>query len=120
MITIVKYIQLSRVTQEGAAKANLIVLRSAIRIYYSDNDGQYPSNLGILTSGTKSYIANIPGILIPPYHPESIAESDGTAATAGNDAGGWAYINDSNDPNFGNLWVNCTHTDTKGVTWTTY
>jgi general secretion pathway protein G len=120
MITIVKYIQLSRVTKEGATKANLIVLRSAIRIYYSDNDGQNPSNLGILITGRKQYIASIPGTEVPPYHPESAAENDGSAATAPTDAGGWAYINDDTDPNFGSLWVNCTHTDTKGTVWTNY
>ena len=42
------------------------------------------------------------------------------AAGAANDAGGWQYNNVSTDPDFGTLWVNCTHTDTKGSAWTSY
>ncbi|MBI3552599.1 MAG: hypothetical protein HY077_18075, partial [Elusimicrobia bacterium] len=36
------------------------------------------------------------------------------------DGAGWVYNNTITDPNLGTLWVNCTHTDTKGTTWTTY
>ncbi len=39
------------------------------------------------------------------------------------DDGGWAYWNWSNGMaphSQGDIWVACTHTDTKGSSWTTY
>jgi hypothetical protein len=36
------------------------------------------------------------------------------------DEGGWGYVNNPADPEFGRVFVNCTHTDAKGVRWDHY
>ena len=34
--------------------------------------------------------------------------------------GGWWYVTSVTDTNVGNIYVRCTHTDTKGTIWTSY
>ena len=115
-IAIPKFANLIRKSGEGASKGNVGSIRSALSIYYGDMEGQYPSDLASMTVGGK-YLASIPAAKAPNYHGDSttIAESAGV-----NDAAGWIYDNLLTDPNLGTLWVNCTHTDTKGTTWTSY
>jgi hypothetical protein len=43
-----------------------------------------------------------------------------TPALGITDAGGWGYDNTVGDGWYGNIIVNCTHTDTKGTIWTAY
>ncbi|MBI2071761.1 MAG: gamma-glutamyltransferase [Gemmatimonadetes bacterium] len=62
----------------------------------------------------------IPKAKAPNYHQDlaSMVENSGTLAIT--DGAGWAYVNAPGDSNFGTVWVNCTHTDTKGSIWTSY
>jgi hypothetical protein len=53
----------------------------------------------------------------PNYHTDA---SNETMATVSNDGGGWIYDPFTGDINQGNVWVNCTDTDTKASMWTTY
>ena len=116
-IVIPKFADLVRKSNEGASRGNLGALRSALSIYYGDNEGQYPTdNLASLTVNGK-YLTAIPMAKTPNYHPDSATV---TTQTSSNDTGGWSYDNTVGDPNFGTVWVNCTHTDTKGNVWTTY
>jgi prepilin-type N-terminal cleavage/methylation domain-containing protein len=108
--------ELIRKSNEGATKGNLGTIRSALTLYFGDSEGQYPSDISALTVGAR-YIAALPTAKIPSYHPDASAV---TMAIASNDGAGWVYDNVSNDSNMGSVWVNCTHTDTKGSSWTTY
>jgi len=36
------------------------------------------------------------------------------------DFGGWIYDDVASDGNYGKVFVNCTHTETKGTVWTAY
>jgi prepilin-type N-terminal cleavage/methylation domain-containing protein len=117
-IAIPKFAELIRKSNEGSSKGNLGAVRSALSIYYGDMEGLYPVELISLTQNGK-YMASIPKGKAPNYHPDSAAINTGST-NAVNDAGGWAYDNVPGDANFGTLWVNCTHTDTKGSVWTTY
>ena len=115
-IAIPKFANLIRKSNEGASKGNLGSIRGALSIYYGDLEGQYPTDMQSLTIAGK-YLTAIPQAKAPNYH------SDGSAVTAqtqSNDGAGWSYNNTTNDANMGTVWVNCTHTDTKGSTWTTY
>lgn len=103
----------SREDQEAATKKNLGKIRSALGIYYGDNDGIYPVNLAALTVGGK-YLARLPSAMIPSHHPDSSAVAFGKES---NDAGGWLYNNIAGDANIGTVTVNCTHTDVQGVAW---
>ena len=106
------------VTKERKAKANLAALRAALVLHQRDQ-GAYPSDLQALAEGAR-YLGGIPAARIPGRHWDSAKISSGGSATALNDAGGWAYVNDSADKNFGSVWINCTHTDSAGVRWNSY
>ena len=118
-IAIPKFAELIRKSNEGSSKGNLGAIRSALSIYYGDMEGQYPTDLAALTINGK-YLSAIPKAKAPNYHADSatVVQNSGTLAIT--DGGGWAYVNAPGDSNVGTLWVNCTHTDTKGSNWTTY
>jgi len=120
-IALPKFADLIRKSKEGSTKGNLGAVRGALALYYGAMEGNYPiDNLSQLTAGGK-YINSIPLALTPGYHNDNsglLAGAD--KATVENDAGGWSYVNNSGSVDWGALMVNCTHTDTKGTTWSTY
>jgi hypothetical protein len=100
-----------RKAKEGSTKGNLGVLRSCVKTYYAKNEGVYPDTM---TGGiVPEYLEELPPARIGAYnHPERSGETSAT-----NDASltaGWVYP-DSLSDDFGKLWVNCTHSDTKGI-----
>ena len=115
-IAIPKFASLIRKASEGASKGNLGAIRSALSIYYGDVEGVYPTTMENLTVGGK-YISVVPVAKAPNYHSDS---SGITNAAVPDDKAGWAYLNVETDANFGTVWVNCSHTDTKSTTWTAY
>jgi general secretion pathway protein G len=120
-IAIPKFADLIRKSKEGATKGNLGAVRSALSIYYGDLEGNYPTDdLTQLTTGGK-FLPSLPQAKTPSYHTDTatvIAQASQTAAMT--DVGGWSYVNNNGDSNWGNIWVNCTHTDSKGSVWTSY
>ena len=117
-IAIPKFAELIRKSGEGASKGNLGSLRSSLSIYYGDMEGQYPSQIGALTIAGK-YLSTVPLAKPPNYHAATSAEVDGILS-AETGASGWFYNNVSGDANYGAMIVNCSHTDSKGSTWTSY
>ncbi len=115
-IAIPKFAELIRKSSEGASKGNLGSIRSALSIYYGDLEGQYPSDMAALTVSGK-YLTSVPNAKAPNYHGDTSAV---VAQLAANDAAGWSYNNTPGNANLGTLFVNCTHTDTKGSVWTLY
>jgi len=115
-IAIPKFADLIRESKEGATKGNLGSIRSAMSIYYGDQQGVYPTAINSLTENGK-YLTAIPSAQTPPYHATSSSENDGS--TVG-DSGMWFFDNGSGDTNYGTVLVDCTHTDTVGNTWSTY
>ena len=115
-IAIPKFASLIRKSSEGASKGNLGSIRSALSIYYGDLEGQYPTDMASLTIAGK-YLSTVPVAKAPNYHAD-VSTPDNQTASA--DEAGWSYNNVTGDANIGTLWVNCTHTDTKGSVWTTY
>jgi prepilin-type N-terminal cleavage/methylation domain-containing protein len=131
-IAIPKFADLIRKSNEGATKGNLGAIRSAMSIYYGENEGLYPVgaavNAGLqLTMDTGKYIKSIPNSYEPPYHAATNAfiVSATTGTEASPDQGKWAYqsaktpVNPGDQP-WGNVWVNCTHTDSKAFQWSNY
>ncbi len=120
-IAIPKFADLIRKSKEGATKGNLGAVRSALSIYYGDLEGQYPvDTLAALTAGNK-YLTEMPQAKTPSYHDDTATTVGGNSSNVVVDAGGgWAYTNDRSDGKWGSLWVNCTHTDSKGTKWTYY
>jgi prepilin-type N-terminal cleavage/methylation domain-containing protein len=133
-IAIPKFADLIRKSNEGATKGNLGGLRSSISIYYGEMEGWFPvptANTGtgslndVLTMDSGKYLKEVPNCYTPPFHAKTttvdIAPASGDEATG--TAGAWGY-RDERTPTTGNqwgdIWVNCTHTDSKGATWSSY
>lgn len=107
MMTAPHYGGLIRKSSEGATKGNLGNIRAALSRYYGDTQGKYPPGLDALSG---KYLDSLPFAKTPNFHPDSSAVLSGKKA---NDAGGWLYDGE-------NVFVNCTHTDTKGNVWSSY
>jgi len=121
-IAIPKFADLINKSKEGATKGALSTVRSALQIYYGDNEGWFPTAptsdaaggavcMGVLTTAAK-YIAEVPIAKMPgTTHSDSAVVTAAAAA----DAGAWHYDGNSSSPSvWGNFAVNCTHLDIKG------
>jgi len=121
-IAIPKFSALLDKSKEGSTKGALASVRTAIKVYYSDNNGVYPTDdlSSLLVDGR--YLNVIPAARIPfTTHPRSAnVATAGSRAAMITDAGGWAYVNDSSDPGWGSFAVNCSHRDSGGSGWSRY
>jgi type II secretion system protein G len=102
-------------SKEGAMRGNLGAIRSALNIHYADHFN-YPANLSDLAVDAK-YIKEIPSANGLEHHPNS---ATATNLTDADDSGGWGYIDDTSHSEYGWAYINCTHTDEKGTTWSAY
>lgn len=130
-IAIPKFADLIKKSKEGATKGGLSSMRSAIQVYYGDNEGWFPTDtLSVLTTDGK-YINSIPEAKLPDTgHADSnsvVAFTSFTSAGAFDpstnaDNGGWAYFNNSSASSYwGEFKVNCTHNDVKDANvWTSF
>lgn len=115
-VAIPKFADLITKAKDGATKGGLSAVRSAIQVYYGDNEGWFPADtLAILTLNGK-YINEIP---TAKTQGTGHAETDGVTAIANGgavtDVPGWAYFNDPTHAlSWGNFVVNCSHEDVKG------
>lgn len=140
-IAIPKFSELIRKSNEGTNRGNLGALRSALSIYYSDMEGNWPTdNLASLTANGK-YLKAIPEYKAVGYHAGSSGVCASLYSSGGSCAIGlgapfmydgqsngiiWVYwdrdqLPMSGTPRYkGDIWIGCTHTDTKGTVWTSY
>jgi len=132
-IAIPKFADLINKSKEGATKGALSSVRSALQVYYGDNEGWFPTDdLTILTTSAK-YINTVPVAKLPTTgHTDSalvVTASSMTAGaftgpgapankleiTLGTNGGGWAYFNDATNASiWGTFMANCVHEDIKG------
>lgn len=117
-IAIPRFADLIRKSNEGATKGNLGAVRSALSIYYGDMEGVYPNDPAALTLDQK-YMKELPVAKTPPFHPDQNATTM-TSNMSTDGTYGWGYNNIQTSNNFGQLWVYCTHTDSKSNLWSTY
>jgi prepilin-type N-terminal cleavage/methylation domain-containing protein len=133
-IAIPKFADLINKSKEGATKGALSSVRSALQVYYGDNEGWFPAdNLAILVANAK-YINEIPVAKLPTTGHvdtgtvmtvssmtaagafDTAAAAGGTPETSagGGGGGGWAYFN---NPSVSAIWgtfvANCVHEDIK-------
>lgn len=118
-VAIPKFADLIRKSSEGATKGSLGAIRSAVSIYYGDLEGTYPTTLEQLTAAGK-YLATMPKAKTPPFHTDTAGTINPAAPFTPTDVGGWMFANVVTDANYGTVWVNCSHTDTKNAQWTSY
>ena len=120
-IAIPKFADLINKSKEGATKGALSSVRSAIQVYYGDNEGWFPADtLACITLNSK-YIGEIPMAKEPGTgHTDSRTVTAVTNGLTVTDAAGWSYFNDpTHAASWGNFVVACTHEDIKGRDSTT-
>lgn len=109
---------LVRPSNVKASIGNLGAIRNALSIYYGDLEGQYPEDLTHLTIGGK-YLLTLPKVMTLD-HPDS-NEVTLFPSMAPMDSGTWGYVNNPYDQQYyGSLFIDCTHTDSRGSVWTGY
>ena len=119
MVVYPKFLDVIRKSNEATTRANLTALRTAIAVYYGENEGTYPDENIVkqLLSEDGKYIKYIPEVYCPPYNNPN---NEITTEPTGN-SGNWAYqVNDSQERQAGEIWVDCDQKDSKGVVWNTY
>ena len=123
-IAIPKFADLIRKSNEGATKGNLGAVRSAMSIYYGEQEGWYPTaDPGpILTMESGKYLKEVPNCNTPPYFGKTASFS--VAATSITNTGAWGYADDRTATGamkpWGDVWVDCSSTDSKGTRWSLY
>ena len=108
--------------REGRTKGNMATLRSTLNIYYSDNEGVYPVGAPA-TALIPKYLKKVPvcETVKTPHGKTETIDTTGSAAAAGvPDLGCWGYEEDTTAAGWGDLWVQCSHTDLGGTQWTSY
>ncbi|ACC97797.1 hypothetical protein Emin_0235 [Elusimicrobium minutum Pei191] len=108
-ISVPKFISLHNECQEGNTNYNLARLRSAIAAYYGNNKGTYPTDN--LQSLIPVYIESIPFAKVKGHKKSNMVSTEFTGK------GGWYYINDKNDPAWGEVKINLDGADSSGVDW---
>ena len=107
---------LVRKSAEGANKGNLAAMRQLLADHQKSNDGRYPQNLDELIQ---------PGAEMPKLwsykagtnHEKTDKWRLATGAPSA-DTGEWAYRLDASSG--AHVYIDCTHTDSRGAVWTAY
>ena len=105
-----------------AALSALYEIRSAMQLYYGDNEGYFPEDLKELSP---KYLKQIPLISIKPglqtnavAHP-TLAALDSCRSVLG--TGGWLYFNNSkNTATWGNVVIDSAELSPEGKRWCEY
>lgn len=113
-----KFHELTAHMDGKATLGSLGSLRSSLSIYYGDMEGHYPSDFRALSKDQKYILHELPLARTAAHrHSAGVVQVPSFAPT---DGGAWGYVNGPADPNFGKVFVDCTHTDTRGTVWTEY
>lgn len=131
-IAIPKFAQLIRKSQEAATLGQLGGVRSALTIYYADNEGRFPqvplgfnttSLQGVLTAQTK-YLSQWPPLHVPSYHDTTYTvdtvASDNFAALDPTCDGEYVYVAAPASPAFGKIAIECYDQDLRNRIWSSY
>ncbi len=128
-IVIPKFGELILRSKESMAIGALGTFRSAIDLYYMDNEGKYPAVLDSIRMS--KYIDFFPKIQIPPskngtnpgHQSNSLVQNYVNKTLIGSSNEGvriWAYVDDLNISDGGYLGLNCIHENNKGTIWSNY
>jgi type II secretory pathway pseudopilin PulG len=129
-IAVPKFADMVTKSKEASAKGSLGAVRSAVSIYYGDMEGEFPGNLYDGLTSADKYMSAAQGLgnfTIPkngtysaPGHSSVITVAANVAQGSGpaSDAAGVYYFD--NGTRRGEVFINCTHKDTKGSVWTFY
>ncbi|HMZ27216.1 MAG TPA: type II secretion system protein [Elusimicrobiota bacterium] len=128
-IAIPKFANMVVKAREASMKGQLGAIRSALSIYYSDNEGVYPSD--IVVGGTCSSINENASVLDGKYINKIPVIRHATQSDTGHNGNcviSWPNAVDAyypmvyvvafvGGPPLGQVIISCDHTDTKSKTW---
>jgi general secretion pathway protein G len=124
-IAIPKFADLIKQSKEGSTKGSLASVRSAVTIYYGENEGVYPSTATATADGD-DITTEFGGMMVPKYLSAVPSVKLGISGTADSnlvyyDLGtqnkkGWGYMG----PATGEVIVSCTAADSKGTIITSW
>jgi prepilin-type N-terminal cleavage/methylation domain-containing protein len=119
-VALPKFSDAVRRSVEGKTKGNLAILRASIAIYYGDNQAYPSDDLTSIRAG--GYLKDLPMAEEPPYHPAGNGVCTGTLDqnTMNPCTNAWVYDNVPFDEHFGQVIINCTHSDLHGQSWSSY
>lgn len=101
----------------GSTKGGLGAIRSSLAIYYGDHDNVYPDSPQALMIGGK-YLFEMPKVQDTPHPPTNAVEL--YRLRMSRDTGRWGYVNNPSDAQWGTVFIDCTHTDSRGKTWSAF
>ena len=104
-------------SSEALTKGNLGAIRSALSIYYGDNEGNFPYDDLTSISNNGRYLLKFPITRIQPYHSDTTLV---TPETSVSETGGWSYNNSDDSAGWGNIHVGCLHQDSRSLVWSSY
>jgi len=130
-IAVPKFANLVIKAKEASTRGKLGTVRSALSIYYADNEGRYPfddgSGQALAHALLPKYLSEIPRIEVPTVPAHILGNQDTGVTPLFNmpEFGGptcYAFRTTATMPFqlTGEIKVACTHTDTKGTTWSLY
>jgi type II secretory pathway pseudopilin PulG len=125
-VAVPKWAEMIRKAKEGNTKGNLGAIRGALSIYYGSLEGWYPvgppaNPSTLLTSSlTPKYMATLPKIELANYHfVTNVVYTVNSNSIS--DSGEWMYDGAGPaDLQWGQVWVDCSHTDTKSDIWSAF
>ena len=112
--------------KEARVRGDLGMMRSAISIYYADNEGQFPVEIlanNLLPGAlTPKYIDAMPIVKIPRRHEDRTNGLDNQSLVEPPSILNWRFYSwiypfAVPPSRAGTLYVNCSHTDSRGVIW---
>lgn len=131
-ISIPKFADLVRKSKEANVIGQLGAMRSALSIYYADNEGIYPSgpaggNITYLQASLTTngkYLESFPPVEVPVHHGRSFSvdaiPTDDPYAADPTCNGEFVYVSLPSSPGWGKVMIECYHTDAKSRTWSNY
>lgn len=137
-VAVPKFAEMVTRSKEAKVKGNIGAVRSAVSIYYGDIEGLYPENLFVGLTANARYMPSIGGVdtlgdFEIPKNDNNVGHSavgthkSATQAAilqadlsfvAPDDTSAIFYANTGSHR--GEIFVNCTHLDSKGSVWTSY
>ncbi|MEF3279426.1 MAG: prepilin-type N-terminal cleavage/methylation domain-containing protein [Elusimicrobiota bacterium] len=139
-VAIPKFADMVDKSKEGATKAQLTALRSALQVYYGDNEGKFPRTSVSQTNTPQADSVVLNTTLIPKYISDigmaklPVKTGNHTCArensqvyvvnvptqNASTTQGGWAYDGSDTNNTWGDLRVNCSGYTLTNVSWTSF
>ena len=133
-VAIPKFADLVTKSKEASTKASLGAVRSALSIYYGDQEGNYPENLfnGLTAGGRYLPVGSLGNFTTPrnsnghaaghEFNSTLMANVKQGAALANADDGATnaLFYVTGGGTNSGNVVVACSHMDTKSTVWSGY